>query len=349
MRVALVLGLLAFLLAAGGAAAFALTRDTSVSILVDGSEERVPEGSTLGEALDGLGLDPPAGDMLSVTGAVLRRGAYPARVLVNGMPASPATELVSGDRLGVVAGRTRTEPTRRVVLPVAGGLPANPQYTLARYPAKEVEKGRISGELDEGTIEPSGVATPPNAVALTFDDGPARDTRAILETLRRLNVPATFFFIGNRVVNNPKLVRRAFAYGMAVENHSYSHPYSPPFNRRSRADVEEEITRGTEAITAQTVPPKLFRPPGGTFSPLVEEVARSHGQRLVLWSVDPGDWKTEVTARQIVKRVLDNVKPGSIVLLHDGPVARRQTVKALPAIVKGIRAKGLRLVLVEPG
>lgn len=349
MRLALVLGLLASLAIAVGVAALVLTRETSITVVVDGSERRVPEGATLAEAREELGLRPPAGDLVSVKGETLLVGVYPGRVLVNGRPVAPGRELEPDDRLSVVPGRTRRERSDRVVVPVERGLPASPQYTLARYPAMEVDKGRVSGELDLATAAPAGTPEIPDAVALTFDDGPAEHTRAALETLRRLGAPATFFFIGERARNNPNLVRRARAYGMAVENHSYSHPYVPPFNRRTREQIDEEIAAGADAITS-LVPeaPRLFRPPGGTHSSLVVEVARSRGQRVVLWSVDPEDWKRGTTARQIVRRVLRDVGPGSIVLLHDGPASRAQTVRALPAIVRGIRAKGLRLTLIEP-
>ena len=347
MRVALLVGLLVILIGVG---AYLLTRDASIAIVVDGNEVRVAEGSTLAEAREQLVLRPPAGDLVAVTGETLRVGVFPGRVLLNGRPATPASQLSPDDRLDVVAGPTRREPTTRVVVSVAGGLPASPQRTLARYPALAADKGRVSGELDLASATPTGIPVTPDAVALTFDDGPAEHTRAVLETLRRLGAQATFFFIGERAENNPKLVRRARAYGMAVENHSFTHPYSPPFSERSRAELEGEISRGTDAIVSLTdVPPTLFRPPGGTYSSLVLEVARERGHRVVLWSVDPEDWKAGTTARQITRRVLRSVRPGSIVLLHDGPAGRAQTVKALPAIVRGIRAKGLRLVLVDPG
>lgn len=349
MRLVLLLVVLAILAAGVGAAAFVLTRDTSITVVVDGVETRVPEGTTLAEAIERLDLRPAAGDLVSVTGETLRAGFFPGRVLVNRRRAGPSTELVADDVLDVVEGRTRREPVARVVVAVPGGMPTNPQYTLSRYSAMEVDKGRVSGELDESSATPAGAVATPRAVALTFDDGPGEHTRAVLETLRRLRVRATFFAVGERAERNPKLLRRARAYGMAVENHSYSHPYSPPFDRRSRAEVDREIARGADAIASLVDEPRLFRPPGGRHSPLVVEVAGARGQRLVLWSVDPEDWRPGTTAAQIARRVLRTARAGSIVLLHDGPANRAQTVKALPAIVRGLRARGLRLVLVEPG
>lgn len=80
----------------------------------------------------------------------------------------------------------------------------------------------------------------------------------------------------------------------------------------------------------------------------VIEAAGAYGQRLVLWSVDPTDWKAGTTATQITRRVLRAVRPGSIVVLHDGGGDRSQTARALSAIVRWIRAKGLKLSLIDP-
>ena len=93
--------------------------------------------------------------------------------------------------------------------------------------------------------------------------------------------------------------------------------------------------------------PTLFRPPGGSFSPYVIEATGAYGQRIVLWSVDPTDWRAGSTAHEIARRVLGKVRAGSIVLLHDGGGDQSETVKALPKIVRGIRKKGLKLVLIE--
>ena len=187
----------------------------------------------------------------------------------------------------------------------------------------------------------------PKDVALTFDDGPSAYTARMLATLKRLRARATFFVVGNVVERYPNLVRRELAAGMGVANHSYSHPYHPPFDRQPHEVILSEIDRGSSVLEQLGHTPTLFRPPGGSYSPYVEEATGAHGQRIVLWSVDPEDWNAETTSKQIVKRVLGAVRPGSIVLLHDGGGDQMRTVKALPAIVKGIRAKGLRLVALQ--
>lgn len=339
-------GLVAALAAA--ALVVGVVREDRVSIVVDGATVAVPGGSTLALAAERLDLAPEAGDLVGVTGEVLQPGAFPGRLLLNGDVAAPSTPLSTGDRIEVVPGRDRREPVDRVVLRVQGGLPANPQRTLARSRRAEVVKGRLSGAIDDRSAVPLGPFRRPKAVALTFDDGPSRYTRAILDTLRRLDAPATFFVVGNVAERRPALVRRMRADGMAVGNHSYSHPYRPPFAARRLREVRADIAGGAAAIASLVSPPTLFRPPGGSVSPQVLAAARAQGQRVVLWSVDSEDWRPGATAAEIARRVLRDVRRGSIVLLHDGGGNRAQTVKALPAIVKGIRARGLELVLLDP-
>jgi peptidoglycan/xylan/chitin deacetylase (PgdA/CDA1 family) len=342
----LALGLLAAV--AAGALLVGFARGDRISIDVDGVTESVPGDSTLAQAADRLDLAPEAGDLLDVTGTILRRGAISGMLLLNGRVAPPPTRLREGDRIEVIPGGDRREPVDRVVANVPGGVPANPQYTLARSRRAQVVKGRVSGAIDYRSAVPMGPFRRPKAVALTFDDGPSKHTRAILDTLRRLNAPATFFVVGSVAERRPALVRRAHAYGMAVGNHSYAHPYRPPFAARRLREIHAEVVRGASVITPLAAPPTVFRPPGGTVSPRVIEAARAQGQRVVLWSVDSEDWRPGATAAQISARVLRDVRRGSIVLLHDGGGNRAQTVKALPAIVNGIRARGLELVLLDP-
>jgi peptidoglycan/xylan/chitin deacetylase (PgdA/CDA1 family) len=319
-----------------------------LSVSVPGGSRRVAEGSTLARVASILGLRPKAGVLLDVQGHVLRAGAFPGRLLLNGHPGRGDALLHDGDRIQVVNGRDRTEKLERQVLPVPGGIPPDPQFVLARTPGVQViVRGAVSHELVSARFEPSGGARVERAVALTFDDGPwPVTTPRILTILRRQHAPATFFVIGYLADRFPGLVARERAEGMTVGNHTYNHPQVPPFGQLPRALVRVQIALGAESIRRAGVSPRLMRPPGGSFSPTTVAVARSLGERVVLWSVDPADWRPGTTARQIVKRVLNAVRPGSIVILHDGGGDRSATVAALPAIIRGIRRKGLRLVAI---
>ena len=183
-----------------------------------------------------------------------------------------------------------------------------------------------------------------NRVCLTFDDGPAPPfTERILEILREHHVPATFFLCGKNVERHPEMTRRMVAEGHTLGNHTYSHPY---LYFKSRARIAEEIDRAQEVIEKVAgCRPQVFRPPYGArwFGLLPALLERR--MHLVLWSALGYDWKR--TAPEIVKAVLRGLKPGAVILLHDGretrptgEIDRSPTVEALPAIIEGARQKG---------
>jgi peptidoglycan/xylan/chitin deacetylase (PgdA/CDA1 family) len=326
-------------------------RSSQIPIAVGGTVEQVPDGTTLGRAADIFHLRPRSGNLLDVQGRVLRAGAFPGHLLINGRREAEGTRLRGADKIGLVGGHDRKEPLHRRFLPVTGGMPANPPGSLARTPGVEViVEGAISHKLVSTHFRPSaGAPKVERAVALTFDDGPSpQDTPRILAILRRLHVRATFFVIGYLVDWFPEVVAREQAAGMAIGNHTYNHPEVPPFNQLPRRLLEDEIALGAQSLARVGITPRLLRPPAGSTSPEVVRAAEAAGERVVLWSVDPTDWRSDLTAAQIKRRVLSAVRPGSIVILHDGGGSRSATIAALPGIIKGIRHKHLRLVPLAP-
>lgn len=181
-------------------------------------------------------------------------------------------------------------------------------------------------------------------ISLTFDDGPAEEfTAKVLDILCEYQVPATFFVCGKNAEKHPALLRRMVAEGHEVGNHTYSHLF---VYFKSRRRIAEEIDR-TQAIVEKIlgVRPKLFRPPyGARWFGLVPALLE-RGMHLVLWSATGYDWKKNVEG--ITKAALRELKPGVVLLLHDGretrPAAeidRSSTVLALPAIIAGVRQRG---------
>jgi peptidoglycan/xylan/chitin deacetylase (PgdA/CDA1 family)/sulfur carrier protein ThiS len=318
----------------------------SLAVTVAGRSVRVVEGTTVGRAAARLGLHPHAGDVVDVNGKVLSAGAVPGILLVDGRAASAGMRLRSGDRITVVDGHDRREPLGRRVVRVAGGMASDPQFTVSRTPGEQViVSGALSHELVSVRFRPSGAARVARAVALTFDDGPSPQyTPRILATLTKLRVRATFFVIGYLAEANPDLVRQELRLGMTVGNHSYNHPEVPPFAQLPPQLLSDEIALGEQVLSRLGTQPHLFRPPGGSSSQRVVRAAAALGQRVVLWSVDPADWNSGSSAKEITKRVLSAVRPGSIVILHDGGGNRSATLTALPAIARGIRKRGLELV-----
>ena len=317
-----------------------------LTVTVTGRPAHVADGTTLAEAAARFGVRPRAGDLLDVNGKVLRARAVPGEFLVDGRPASTGMRLRSGARITVVNGHDRREPLVRRVVEVSGGVPSDPQFTVTRTPGEQViVSGALSHELVSVRFRRSEAARVERAVALTFDDGPSPQyTPRILAVLTKLRVRATFFVIGYLAEANPDLVRRELRLGMTVGNHSYNHPEVPPFAQLPPRLLSDEIALGGQVLSRLGVQPRLFRPPGGSTSPALVRAAATLGQRVVLWSVDPADWSPGSSAKEITKRVLSAVRPGSIVILHDGGGDRSATLAALPAIARGIRHRGLRLV-----
>jgi len=188
------------------------------------------------------------------------------------------------------------------------------------------------------------------SVALTFDDGPNPDaTPLILDALAARGVRATFFILGRHAEQWPDLVKRVAAEGHSIGNHGYFHR---KLHFKSPAYVRTDLTLGTRAIEQIAgVRPRLFRAPHGFRSPWVTPIARSLGQRTVGWSF--GVWDSDRPGRDvIVGRILEGVRPGSILLLHDGdgydPHGDRvQTAQAVPLIVDSLLDQGYRFDLLD--
>ena len=183
-----------------------------------------------------------------------------------------------------------------------------------------------------------------NAVALTFDDGPSPYTAGILDILAEHHLKATFFMVGRAVERFPDIAQRVFAEGHEVGNHSYSHPlylFQRGSETRDQLERAQDVIADTIGVSAI-----LARPPFGVRTPAYFEATRALGLVTVQWDVAGFDWKTR-NGKRIAQDVLRKVRAGSIILLHDGDSEgkqdRRQTVAALPLIIEGLRARGLRI------
>jgi peptidoglycan/xylan/chitin deacetylase (PgdA/CDA1 family) len=183
---------------------------------------------------------------------------------------------------------------------------------------------------------------PADAVALTLDDGPHPTwTPQVLDVLQANRVLATFCLVGVQVVANPALVRRILAEGHSVCNHSMTHPQ--PFSRRPPAEIRSEMTRAQQAIVAAGGrSPRLFRAPGGDWSPDVLSTAAGLGLTPLGWDVDPRDWARPGEAS--IVSTLRAAHPGDIMLGHDGGGDRAQTVAALGRVLPILRAQGFIFV-----
>lgn len=174
-------------------------------------------------------------------------------------------------------------------------------------------------------------------VALTFDDGPGKDTGRLLDLLSADRVPATFFVLGTSARTHPDLVRRMVADGHEVGTHTLSHKQ---LTKLGADGQRNEIRRGIEAVEALGITPTVFRPPYGSYDATTRAVV---GAPIILWDVDTLDWKTR-SADATVQAAVGGAKAGSIVLMHD---IHAPTVDAVPRVVTGLRERGFTLVTVS--
>ena len=179
-------------------------------------------------------------------------------------------------------------------------------------------------------------------VALTFDDGPSENTAFLLDRLRECQTTATFFVLGEAAERFPKLIRRMVTEGHTVGVHGWRHQSFVGLGSRR---ISEEIQRTQEAIqrACSDVPAvRWIRPPHGFKSLRALSVARKQGMRLAAWNVDSRDYR-DACPERIAQRVLNQVTPGAIILLHDG-AKNTVTTDALPLILDGLKAQGFQCV-----
>jgi peptidoglycan/xylan/chitin deacetylase (PgdA/CDA1 family) len=244
--------------------------------------------------------------------------------------------VIAAAAISVVRARRRVPQTRRLRTLAFGSTLVLVTFAMTGYfGASTVSAQWFGGGVTHG---------PRNSgqVAITFDDDPNTNvTPQLMRILDAAHVHATFFIVGQGLVEAPQVVRTLYAHGHLVANHSYHHDgwrwLDPRYPELERTQVAFQREIGAC--------PAWFRPPHGDRTPFMARVVRKHGMRMAMWDVSDGDRRKE-TARDIVRRVLRNARSGSIINLRNGidgaPAADKDVlVEALPAILEGLRAKHL--------
>ncbi len=174
-------------------------------------------------------------------------------------------------------------------------------------------------------------------VALTFDDGPGRYTATLVNLLKERGLRATFYVQGSNVAGYPGTMRLMAESGMEIGNHSWNHK---DFTKLGDDAERWQVGATDEALAKAGVKAEGgVRPPYGAY----DASTLALGRPLVLWDVDPLDWKEPGTAA-LVSRVTSQVKPGSIVVMHD---VHKPTVDAMPALLDALAADGFTVVTVS--
>jgi len=184
------------------------------------------------------------------------------------------------------------------------------------------------------------------AVALTFDDGPdPRSTLPLLDLLSERKVPAAFFCIGERVDAHPDVAARIVKEGHLLENHSYSHSYVTNLFTARRLRDELERTHGA-IQKAGGAKPSCFRPPLGLSNPLIFEVASALGLRVIGWTARGLDTQIR-DANRIVARIARGLRPGAIILLHDGNIPPDRLVLTVKTLLDRVQSLGYEVVRLD--
>jgi peptidoglycan-N-acetylglucosamine deacetylase len=180
-------------------------------------------------------------------------------------------------------------------------------------------------------------------IAMTFDDGPQEKlTPKLLDLLAEHHIKATFFVIGQNATEYPDIVARAAREGHEIGNHSWSHPN---LGKMSDESVRRQLRQTEDAIKQATGKrPTLMRPPYGSLSSRQKQwIHDEFGYRIVLWDVDPLDWKRPGPS-VVTNRIVRETRPGSIVLSHD---IHPGTIEAMHDTLNQLEAKGFKFVTVS--
>lgn len=185
------------------------------------------------------------------------------------------------------------------------------------------------------------------SVWLTIDDGPdPEDTPRVLALLERYQAKATFFMIGARAEKYPELVCRVIAAGHTIGTHTHSHPMATYWCAGPQR-VADELDRSLAALAVSQTPIALYRSPVGIKNLFLQRALRERGLRCVAWTIRSGDGLGR-NPQKIINRVRHQLRPGAIILMHEGPrVASTVRITALEGVLEAIKTQGYRCVIPE--
>ncbi len=233
--------------------------------------------------------------------------------------------------------REPAKPRDPVTRPAEPALP-----TPAAAPVQAIS---ITGSQPEAPAKISytscNVAGP--FLAMTFDDGPSAElTPKLLDILKQRDIKATFFVVGQNAAEYPDIMKRMVAEGHEVANHSWSHPSLTSLGAEG---VRKQVQNTSDIIEKTTgTRPTLMRPPyGATSAALNKRFRDEYGLKVILWSVDPLDWKYR-NSNRVMTSIVQGAHPGAIILSHD---IHATTVAAMPATFDALLEKGYKFVTVS--
>lgn len=272
--------------------------------------------------------------------------AAPASPSAPAVPAAPAAPPAPAVSPAPASAAPESAPATIEAVPQK---PALPEPIVAEAPASEdsptppAQAAATKAAPTNGKISFSSCTVEGKEIAITFDDGPHKtNTPQLLDILKQRGVRATFFVVGQNAAEYPDILKRIVAEGHELANHSYTHPVLASM---SQSAVHEQLDKTHQAVLKATgVSMKLLRPPYGALSEPQRRTANSEfGYKVILWSVDPLDWKVRDAAR-VQNEIVSRTQAGSIVLAHD---IHKSTVDAMPETLDKLTEKGFKFVTVS--
>lgn len=191
-----------------------------------------------------------------------------------------------------------------------------------------------------------------NSVYLTFDDGPISGiTPWVLEELKKHQVKATFFCIGENVSKNPEIFKRISAEGHAVGNHTYNHLNGW---KTVTSEYIENVLKCEESLKSNSDPDVyqdsklLFRPPYGRIKSSQAKLLQNKGYKIVMWEIISYDFDAGISGEECLQNVLGKIRPGSLVVFHDSLKAEKNLRYVLPKVLDYIGKKGWKGLAIPP-
>ncbi|MFV8268671.1 polysaccharide deacetylase family protein [Flavobacterium sp. GT2N3] len=170
-----------------------------------------------------------------------------------------------------------------------------------------------------------------NTVYLTFDDGPIPEiTEWVLNELKKYDVKATFFCIGDNIDKNPDLFKKVISEGHSIGNHTFNHLNGWKTSSKAYVENTKLCEDAIQKNSTPTLKSKIFRPPYGKLKVSQSRKLRKQGYKIIMWDVLSADFDQTVSQEQCLNNVLTNVKPGSIIVFHDSIKAFKNLKHVLP-------------------
>ncbi len=185
-----------------------------------------------------------------------------------------------------------------------------------------------------------------NKVFLTFDDGPTPSiTEWTLDQLKKYNVKATFFCIGNNIEKNPEIFQKIIEEKHAIGNHTFNHLKG--WKTKNEDYIENVKLCQSQILNHKSQTPNLFRPPYGKIKLSQSKELRKLGYKIIMWDVISYDFDKNISKEKCLANVLNSIKSGSIIVFHDSIKAEQNLKYVLPKTLAFLKEKGFMCAKID--